>query len=370
MVTQRRYSVTGDAEALKARSPKLQALDTKVQSTTCGLCAPKPGVATHEHHAHAMDAEAEADVDVEVVEGGDVDADRDDDYSHLALSPPHSRQHSVDCNEHKQGPGLHLTLSSSLASNLNSSLSVAVLQHQQHQSHHLHQLQQLHLQQQQLQAAPAPSTAPTFLTLPPEIRHDIYRHCDELVFAQPLLYCIATAFDKIQHPLAAVSRQVRAEALAIFYSYNTWTIKVEFNIMYDSFQHWIIRLGDGARLLRLVDLSVRGTLFKPKRAHAQSVLLHGQLIQITSGVAASGREELYSPPDGDASFNIDLSEKHVGGRVRLLRNDGTKEAGDIATAHLENMVRVLWEKRRSGTLNGQDWVSMVDQFLNYIGGWS
>ena len=43
MVTQRRYSVTGqtppdDAEALKAgSSPKLHALDTSVQ-TSCGLC--------------------------------------------------------------------------------------------------------------------------------------------------------------------------------------------------------------------------------------------------------------------------------------------------------------------------------------------
>jgi hypothetical protein len=43
MVTQRRYSVTGqtppeDAEAMKAehRSPKLQALDTNVPSTSCG----------------------------------------------------------------------------------------------------------------------------------------------------------------------------------------------------------------------------------------------------------------------------------------------------------------------------------------------
>lgn len=209
----------------------------------------------------------------------------------------------------------------------------------------------------------------TLLTLPPEIRHQIYRQCEELVFKQPLLYCIATAFDKIQHPLAAVSRQVRSEALAIFYSYNTWTVKVEFRMMYEGFQHWIIRLGDGAGALRLVDLSVRGTLFKPKRTHTQSVLLHGQLIQITPGVAPNGREELYSPPDGDASFKIDLSEKYVGGKVTLVRNDGTKEAGEQGRAHLTTMVAGLWEKRRAGTLNGQDWVTTVDSFIGYIGGW-
>ena len=212
----------------------------------------------------------------------------------------------------------------------------------------------------------------TLLTLPPEIRHQIYRHCDELVFKQPLLYCIATAFDKIQHPLAAVSRQVRSEALAIFYSYNTWTVKVEFRMMYEGFQHWIIRLGDGAGSLRLVELSVRGTLFKPKRAHTQSVMLNGQLVQITpsvAGIAPSAREQMYSPPDGDASFKIDLSEKYVGGLVKLVRNDGTKDAGEQGRAQLAMMVEGLWEKRRVGTLNGQDWVTMVDNFITYIGGW-
>jgi hypothetical protein len=209
----------------------------------------------------------------------------------------------------------------------------------------------------------------TLLTLPPEIRHQIYRNCEELVFKQPLLYCIATAFDKIQHPLASVSRQVRSEALAIFYSYNTWTVKVEFRMMYEGFQHWIIRLGDGAGSLRLVDLSVRGTLFKPKRTHVQSVLVHGQLIQITPGVAANGRDELYSPPDGDASFKIDLSEKHIGGKVQLMRNDGTKEAGEKGREYLAKMVEGLWEKRQAGTLNGQDWVTMVDEFITFIGGW-
>jgi hypothetical protein len=140
-------------------------------------------------------------------------------------------------------------------------------------------------------------------------------------------------------------------------------------MMYEGFQCWIIRVGDGAGALRLVDLCVRGTLFKPKRAHTQSVLLHGQLIQVTPGVASNGREQFYSPPDGDASFKIDLSEKYQGGKVQLVRNDGTAEAGEQGRAQLSKMVEGLWEKRMAGTLNGQDWVTMVDDFITYIGGW-
>ena len=214
---------------------------------------------------------------------------------------------------------------------------------------------------------------PTLLTLPPEIRLQIYGHLyEKLIFQKPLLYCIATAFDKIQHPLAAVSRQVRSEALAIFYSNNTWTVKVEFRMMYEGFQHWIIRLGDGAGSLRLVDLSVRGTLFKPEHSHTQSVLLHGQVVPVAHGVpfALMGeRTTTYSPPDGDASFKIDLSEKWAGGNVRLMRNDGTKQAGEVGRARLASMVEALWEKRRNRKLNGQDWVTMVDSFITFIGGW-
>jgi len=33
------------------------------------------------------------------------------------------------------------------------------------------------------------------------------------------------------------------------------------------------------------------------------------------------------------------------------------------------MVNVLWEKRQAGTLNGQDWIDMVDGFITFIGGW-
>jgi len=79
--------------------------------------------------------------------------------------------------------------------------------------------------------------------------------------------------------------------------------------------------------------------------------------------------EEYHPPDGDASFKIDLSEKFVGGKVQLVRNDGTKRAGEDARQYLAKMVNGLWEKRRIGTLNGQDWVTMVDDFLTFTGWW-
>jgi hypothetical protein len=79
------------------------------------------------------------------------------------------------------------------------------------------------------------------------------------------------------------------------------------------------------------------------------------------------REEMYSPPDGEASFSIDLSEKYAGGRVQLMRNDGTEDAGEKGRVHLEKMVQSLWEKRRDGTLNGQDWISLVDGFLSFVG---
>ncbi|OAL45226.1 hypothetical protein IQ07DRAFT_219639 [Pyrenochaeta sp. DS3sAY3a] len=422
MVAQRRYSVTGqtppdDAEAMKARSPKLQALDTSVQTSACGLCeagadAAKLGTPSDDHasdqpprgrkmaqpgttvrtsskrsatqlpspsspshdlppkiaryslgHQHDadvdvdvdMDADADAhmdldlDLDPEVEVDVDVDMDvhvhdhglvnihvnvqvdmhvpctgdtpDDDCMEHFALSPPHSRNHSLD----------HILLDRRLS---------------------------------------GPQSW-TFLTLPPEIRHQIYRNCDNLVLEKPLVYCISTFDGEMQHPLASVSRQVRSEALAIFYSYNTWVIKVEFRMMYEAFQDWIIRLGDGARLLRLINFSVRGSLFKPKRTHTQSVLINGQLIQIPPGsvVGTGAREELYCPPDGDASFKIDLSEKFAGGKVLLVRNDGSKEAGEKARLHLSRMVAALWEKRRAGTLNGQDWVTMVDNFITFIGGW-
>lgn len=226
-----------------------------------------------------------------------------------------------------------------------------------------------------LQLTPTSSTDPTLpltlCTLPPELRHQIYLHLPDLVLPYPLIYCLSTFANKKQHPLASVSRLVRSEALAIFYSYNIWIIKLEFRMMYEAFQDWIICLGEGAGSLRLVNIAVRGSLFKPRTSHLQSNgAANGPMIP---GVNANGQAgavpviEEYHPPDGDASFKIDLSEKWAGGKVELLRNDGTREAGEKARIYLAALVAGLWEKRRTGTLNGQDWVNMVDQFLTFVG---
>ncbi|KAH7398159.1 hypothetical protein BKA66DRAFT_196165 [Pyrenochaeta sp. MPI-SDFR-AT-0127] len=454
MVTQRRYSVTGqtppdDAEALKARSPKLQALDTSVQTTSCGLCEggaeasddgvaaqrrgrkmaqaatavrtsskrsatqlPSPNSPSHElppkvaRYRLGRDPNADIDMDADTDTDTDSDSDAtdvlrdgsehddqnlgsesqatsvastpeysqsscvfslpdaasleqlqlcagegldDDCMEHLALSPPHSRTHSLDRIRLDEKQNLQQTWAA-----LQTTAFVLP--------------EPATIQVQHIVAPPSLSThiPLTFLTLPPEIRHHIYRNCDNLVIDKPLVYCISTFDGEMQHPLASVSRQVRSEALAIFYSYNTWVIKVEFRMMYEAFQDWIIRLGDGAGLLRLVNFSVRGSLFKPTRTHPQSssLALNGQAV-----TGAGSREDLYCPPDGDASFKIDLSEKFYGGRVLLVRNDGTKEAGEKAIASLGKTVEGLWEKRQSGTLNGQDWVTMVDSFISFIGGW-
>jgi hypothetical protein len=458
MVTQRRYSVTGqtppdDAEAMKAenRSPKLQALDTTVPSTSCGFCEggaeasrfnttssdagaeqvrgrkmahdgpivrtcskrsatqlPSPSSPSHElppkvaryllRDADDTDTDTDTDSDATDVLRNDDDDDMvfESHLTSVLSTPGHAHVHVHSLPDAASLQKLQLCARDGEDDDCMEDLALSLPSHSRNHSYESFDLDRKSSLQEDWAAyqknqiwAPEPETLrpqhvdgpppacessapPTLLTLPPEIRHQIYRHCEELVFKKPLLYCIATAFDKIQHPLAAVSRQVRSEALAIFYSYNTWTVKVEFRMMYEGFQHWIIRLGDGAGSLRLVDLSVRGTLFKPKRSHTQSVMLNGQLIQVTpsvAGIAPSAREQLYSPPDGDASFKIDLSEKHVGGKVQLVRNDGTKEAGDQGRQQLAKVVEGLWEKRQAGTLNGQDWVTMVDNFITYIGGW-
>ncbi|KAF1938203.1 hypothetical protein EJ02DRAFT_355005 [Clathrospora elynae] len=416
MVAQRRYSVTGqtppdDAEAMKARSPKLQALDTSVPRTSCGLCdggaetsklgtsseasgpeqrrgrkmvaqagtivrtsskrsatqLPSPNSPSHtlppKIARYRLGPNDDVDMDMDTDTGSDV-TDSTPEYSpslslsclpdatHLellqlcavegaddecmedfALSPSHSRNHSLD----------------------------------RIQLDEKHEFQADWAAYQKLVDAHVPLT---FLTLPPEIRHQIYRHCEKLVIDKPLVYCISTFDGEMQHALASVSRLVRSEALAIFYSYNLWLIKVEFRMMYEAFQDWIIRLGDGAGYLRLVSFAVRGALFKPKKTHAQSSVVQGHVVQLGNGlVGPSTRTELYCPPDGDASFKIDLSEKFVGGRVQIARNDGTQQAGEEARVYLSKMVEGLWEKRRTGTLNGQDWISMVDSFITFIGGW-
>lgn len=493
MVTQRRYSVTGQtppdaAEAIKARSPKLQALDT--QTTSCGLCEggaadsddsgaeqprgrkmnmavvraldparrrpssrsrhsckrsatqlPSPSSPSHElppkmarynslgctDDAGAMDTDTDSDVTHVCHESDDTDAglesqttslpstpecwlpasmlslpdatsleqlqlgaredddgddeqddeeeekeeeDDDDDDECMeaedyALSVPHSRNHSLD----------HVHLDDKAVLQQHWVVFQQSLALQEPRATHPEHVEQPRPPSLTVDTTTTTNVSTTFLTLPPEIRHQIYRHCSKLVVDRPLVYCVSTFTGEMQHPLASVSRLVRSEALAIFYSYNTWIIKVEFRMMYEAFQDWIIRLGTGAGLLRIVTLSVRGTLFRPKKKHAQNITLNGQAIQLqpaTTTITTNNgtREESYCPPDGEASFKINLSEKFTGGRVQIVRNDGTKEAGDTAVLALGKLVQVLWEKRRIGSLNGQDWIDMVDRFLTIIGGWT
>lgn len=280
------------------------------------------------------------------------DTSDDDCMEDFALSVPHSRNHS------------HVDIQVDEKQDLQASWAAF-----QKAASMLVEPEVLHIEQ--LEPSPlGDSPQPlTFLTLPPEIRHQIYRNCENLVLHKPLVYCISTFDGEMQHPLGSVSRLVRSEALAIFYSYNLWVIKVEFKMMYDAFQDWIIRLGEGAGLLRLISFSVRGSLFKPARTHNTSVMFNGQLITTPPNMpGASNAGEMYSPPDGDASFKIDLSEKFAGGKVTLVRNDGTREAGAQATLHLATLVSSLWSKRQNGTLNGQDWITMVDDFIKFIGG--
>ncbi|KAL5113452.1 hypothetical protein ACEQ8H_008665 [Pleosporales sp. CAS-2024a] len=378
MGTQRRYSVTGQTPPAASTSCGLcqRGAEAGPYTTTACTASSEGGAedARGRKRAHApsppdLDLDLHLDLHLDTATHPDTHPDHGALPSaaataaataaameHLALSPPHSRSHSLDGAflAHKAALHLHHDWAASQRTHCIPA-PVPETPTPTPTAPHL--------------VPPAPHVPPTLLTLPPEIRHHIYRHCDELVFAHPLLYCITTAFDKIQHPLAAVSRQVRAEALAIFYSYNTWTVKVEFAIMYEGFQHWIIRLGHGAASLRRVHLSVRGTLFKPRTPHPQSVLVHGQLMHIPPGLVANATQHLYAPLDGDASFDMDLSEKYPGGAVQLVRNDGTADAGETARAHLAKLVQGLWEKRRAGTLNGQDWVTTVDKFITFIGGW-
>jgi hypothetical protein len=418
MQLQRRYSVTGqtppgDVGVSNMKSPKLQALDTSVQ-TTCGLCEAQgetcAGPAAAELHpdgggqergrktanhaivrtsskrsatqlpspsspsqelpikklnclglGHHIERERDAETDIDMDMSLDMDegslTDPCPEESDWALSSygdsssasfpssPELSSTSVTDDTLDEGicldePALPYSNSNRVEPSDSNRVELAI-------------------------SSPQSSSAPTLLTLPPELRHQIYRHLPDLVLSHPLIYCLSTFANNMQHPLASVSHLIRTEALAIFYSYNTWIIKLEFKIMYDAFQDWIIRLGDGANHLRIVTIAVRGAMFKPRTSHSvNSIGLNGVMNTQIGAV-----RESYCPPDGDASFRIDLSEKWTGGRVVVERNDGTQEAGERARVLLEKLTHGLWEKRRLGQLNGQDWVDVVDSFLGFTGWW-
>ncbi|KAF1993232.1 hypothetical protein P154DRAFT_450740 [Amniculicola lignicola CBS 123094] len=436
MPLQRRYSVTGQTPSPDnvpvMKSPKLQALDTSVQNTSCGLCEgggtaiatlhrpsftdqvsggrpltmrtartsskrsatqlPSPNTpSSHELPTKIARLGLDQD-DMDVNASEDDDAEPVHDYCFAypsdfeddcvlstGVTTPEDHALSSPPPTYCDDTGFSLQLCAHdhkylLALQPESDLPTAAPGPEPI----LCDLEPEPLQPTTPPPPPSQSTTPiTFETLPPEIRSQIYLELGDLVLSYPLIYCLSTFANRKQHPLAAVSRLIRDESLAIFYSYNTWIIKLEFRLMYESFQDWIIQLGDNACSLRLVTIAVRGRLFKPKTTHTAM----GAGMGIGMGMAMIGgamagvphqlvsRVEGYSPPDGDASFRIDLSEKYNGGRVTVDRNDGTMEAGEEARGKLEGLVRPLWEKRKAGTLNGQDWVNMVDAFLRVVGWW-
>ncbi|OAG09872.1 uncharacterized protein CC84DRAFT_1160919 [Paraphaeosphaeria sporulosa] len=429
---QRRYSVTGltppedvPQVSKQQHSPKLQALDTSVQSPSCGFCDPgvdaaKAGVQHIEdveavttqggdrgrkisHHAvrrmaskrsatqlpspntptthqlpskiakHALEVpEMHMDIDMvntmELDEGvftdpiwDDVGSMRSQDYGRLQLDIPPSSPLTVSSgppeDESIVDPfNLDTPDDTPYDSGVESLALTPILTSC--------ALTPYSTSSSTSSGAPDPKT---FLTLPPEIRHEIYLRLPDLIHTQPLIYCLSTFNNAMQHPLASVSRQVRQEALAIFYSQNTWTIKLEFTLMYEAFRDWIIRLGDGAGHLRLVTIAVRGKLFKPGTSHASIAAgLHTNVAVLPGAPPFALQVEQYCPPDGDACFGIDLSEKFTGGRIWIVRNDGTREAAETALRWLRGNAGVLWEKRREKTLNGQDWVDFVDAFLAFV----
>ncbi|ORY16717.1 hypothetical protein BCR34DRAFT_450300, partial [Clohesyomyces aquaticus] len=379
---QRRYSVTGQTppDGVPAmKSPKLQALDTSMQTTSCGLCE-GGGDAGMYQPGHScslgvgttgITVRTSAKRSATQIPSPNTPSSQElpTKIARLALEHDHmdvdSSQDSLtdpfpDSDDWALSDGSASAPSSPAFSS--TSLSDASLKH-------LLALEDIALPLASPRVPIPPSDSPprTFSTLPPEIRHQVYLHLPDLILPHPLIYCLSTFANMKQHPLASVSQLIRSEALAIFYSYNTWIIKLEYKIMYDAFQDWIIRLGDGAGRLRLVNIAVRGSLFKPRTSHASSINAPPLIGAVNGPMGAAMRiVEEYHPPDGDASFGIDLSEKWEGGKVELLRCDGTKEAGEEARVHLQTLVRGVWEKRTRGVLNGQDWVDLVDQFLNFL----
>ncbi|KAF2188216.1 hypothetical protein K469DRAFT_660813 [Zopfia rhizophila CBS 207.26] len=323
MQLQRRYSVTGQTPADHLggmKSPKPQVLDTSVQTTTCGLC--EPG-------AHNYAVRTSSKRSATQLPSPSTPSSQELPTKIARLGLEHDDMEIDTCSD-------------SLPEEISIPQALSPL------------------------LPRSTELRPTLLTLPPEIRHQIYLLLGDLILPYPLIYCLSTFPNKKQHPLASVSRLIRSEALAIFYGYNMWIIKLEYKIMYDAFKDWIERLGDGAGCLRMVTIAVRGACFKPRTYHSSSINANWALANV--GAAGVVIEE-YHPPDGDASFRIDLSEKFAGGKVEVVRNDGTWEAGESARVCLQGLVWPLWEKRGQGLLTGKDWTDMVDQFLTYTGWW-
>ncbi|EOD43583.1 hypothetical protein UCRNP2_9739 [Neofusicoccum parvum UCRNP2] len=196
---------------------------------------------------------------------------------------------------------------------------------------------------------------PTLLTLPPEIRRMIYQHIPYITNRQPLIYCLSIFKDRKQHPLAAICRLVRSESLELYYSSNTWLIKLEYRDFYDSFVSWISSLDDAsANALRLLRVSVRGALFAKSMIYGPD----GYLVKNTDKGAY-----------GYATFSVELSEKFKFGKVEVLSCDGPTSAGLEGKVALEAIIKGLWEKKSRGQVRGSDIKEAMDTFLSFTGWW-
>lgn len=199
------------------------------------------------------------------------------------------------------------------------------------------------------------SGGPTLLTLPPEIRRMIYQHIPYITNRQPLIYCLSIFKNRKQHPLAAICRLIRSETLELYYSSNTWLIKLEYRDFYDSFVSWISSLDDAsANALRLLRVSVRGSMFAKPMIYGPD----GYLVENTDKGAY-----------GYATFAIDLSEKFKFGKVEVLACDGPKSAALEAKVALEGITKDLWEKKGCSQLRSSDIKLAMDTFLSFTGWW-
>ncbi|KAK7538137.1 uncharacterized protein J3D65DRAFT_316895 [Phyllosticta citribraziliensis] len=230
---------------------------------------------------------------------------------------------------------------------------------------------------------------PTLLTLPPEIRRLIYQHIPHLTNSQPLIYCLSLFRNRRQHPLAGICRLMRAEALEMYYSSNTWLVKLEYRDFYDSFKSWVASLdAPCANALRQLRVSVRGVAFARGMRWDVSHALgsngaagYGVLPDIIPmpPQQQAGQHQYHLLPSerasaagaayGYATFGVDLSERWANGRVEVLACDGSKYAGLEAKMVLEGIVKGLWEKRRRGEMRGVDLNEAMDRFLDFTGWW-
>ncbi|KAK8191831.1 hypothetical protein IWZ00DRAFT_544955 [Phyllosticta capitalensis] len=252
-----------------------------------------------------------------------------------------------------------------------------------HARHHPHFCPRYQNEARSATTTTSDSSGPTLLTLPPEIRRLIYQHIPHLTNQQPLIYCLSLFRNRRQHPLAGICRLMRSEALDMYYSSNTWLIKLEYRDFYDSFKSWVASLdAPCANSLRQLRVSVRGAAFARggfggggggfgvlPDVFPMILPQHAQQQQHNYHLLPSERAANAGAAYGYATFSFDLSERWIDGRVQVLACDGSKYAGLEAKMVLEGIVKTLWEKRRRGEMRGADLKEAMDRFLDFTGWW-